>query len=275
MERIKVSHESPLSLLEDSTKFNDYQYCLVHLMEEQDMYREWFTYKYRSLVPNGEILLDNSIFELGESFNPDRYAHWANEIKPNYYIVPDVLEDGYATILQYEQFTKKYPDLPGLAIGVVQGKTWQEVIDCYQFMSNNADYIAISFDFSMYNVTGVGENRLQLCSTGRQQLVKRLIDEGLWNFSKPHHLLGCSLATEFKWYRQNNIYNIRSVDTSNPVMVGYEGEYYNDNLGVNWKPTKKLFEHIEAPTSDTELEAIKYNTEMFDRIVNGSLNKYD
>ena len=160
MERIKVSHESPLSLLEDSTKFNDYQYCLVHLMEEQDKYREWFTYRYRSLVPNGEILLDNSIFELGESFNPDRYAHWANEIKPNYYIVPDVLEDGYATILQFEQFTKKYPDLPGLAIGVVQGKTWQEVIDCYQFMSNNADYIAISFDFSMYNVKGVGENRL-------------------------------------------------------------------------------------------------------------------
>ena len=58
-------------------------------------------------------------------------------------------------------------------------------------------------------------------------------------------------------------------------MVGYEGEYYNDTLGVNWKPTKKLFEHIESPTSDTELEAIKYNTEMFDRIVNGSLNKYD
>ena len=63
---IKVSHESPIALLPESIKYNDYQYCLVHLMEEQEEYKEWFLEKFQAKVPHGEILLDNSIFELKE-----------------------------------------------------------------------------------------------------------------------------------------------------------------------------------------------------------------
>ena len=243
MNRILVSHECPVSILENSLEFNDYQYCLVHLMEENEKYRDWFTKRYRSLKPNGEILLDNSIFELGESFNPEEYAVWADKIHPNFLIVPDVLENSEATILSYEEFS--YYDVPGKRIGVVQGKTWTQVVECYEYMSEHADYIAISFDFSMYNVTGFGKTRLERCSSGRQQLVKRLISEGRWNWDKPHHLLGCSLAREFAWYRKNNIHNIRSIDTSNPVTVGIEENYYNSDFGMDKKPKLKLFEQIK------------------------------
>ena len=45
---IKVSHESPIALLEKSLEYNDYQYCLVHLMEEQPEYCEWFLEKYKA-----------------------------------------------------------------------------------------------------------------------------------------------------------------------------------------------------------------------------------
>lgn len=272
MNRILVSHECPVSILENSLEFNDYQYCLVHLMEENEKYRDWFTEKYRSLRPNGEILLDNSIFELGESFKPEEYAVWADKIKPNFLIVPDVLEDNEATIHSYEEFS--YYDVPGKRIGVVQGKTWTQVVECYEYMSERADYIAISFDFSMYNVTGFGTNRLERCSSGRQQLVKRLISEGYWNWDKPHHLLGCSLAREFAWYRKNNIHNIRSIDTSNPVTVGIEENYYNSDFGMDKKPKLKLFEQINHEVNDDELDAIYYNTKMFDKIVNGVNTKY-
>ena len=54
---IKVSHESPIALLEKSLEYNDYQYCLVHLMEEQPEYCEWFLEKYKAMRPEGEILL--------------------------------------------------------------------------------------------------------------------------------------------------------------------------------------------------------------------------
>jgi len=275
MNRTLVSHECPVTLLEESLSFNDYQYCLVHLMEEQEKYHDWFTKRYRALRPSGEILLDNSIFELGVSFDPDMYADWAEKIQPNFYIVPDVLEDAAATINSYTDFTEKYTKLPGKAIGVVQGKTWNDVLQCYKFMSSNADYIAISFDFSMYDVTGVGSTRLERCATGRQQLVQRLIDEGVWNWDKPHHLLGCSLAREFSWYRKNQVHNIRSVDTSNPITVGIEEKYYNSDFGRDDKPELKLFEQIEVEINDDQLDAITYNTRMFDYIVNGELTKYN
>ena len=38
------------------------------------------------------------------------------------------------------------------------------------------------------------------------KVIKHLIDEGVWNWNKPHHLLGCSLAREFRYYIDNNIY---------------------------------------------------------------------
>ena len=275
MNRTLVSHECPVTILEESLVFNDYQYCLVHLLEEQEKYREWFTERYRALRPNGQILLDNSIFELGESFDSEKYVEWARIIKPNFYIVPDVLEDGYSTIHKYETFMTNFDNVPGKAIGVVQGSCWQEVVDCYKFMSTWADYIGISFDFSMYGVTGMGRTILEKCASGRQQLVQRLIDEGHWNWDKPHHLLGCSLAREFSWYRKNDIYNIRSVDTSNPVTVGIEENYYNGDFGMDDKPKLKLFEQIDVEITDDQMDAINYNTKMFDKIVNGALTKYN
>ena len=40
--KLLVSHESPIQLFEESLNYNDYQYCLVHLMEESDEYCDWF-----------------------------------------------------------------------------------------------------------------------------------------------------------------------------------------------------------------------------------------
>ena len=269
---IKVSHESPIALLPESVEYNDYQYCLVHLMEEQEEYKEWFLEKYRAKVPNGEILLDNSIFELKEAFDSDKYAMWCEGIKPNYYIVPDVLENGPATIGQFKDFRANYGDLPGATIGAVQGETWSEVVDCYRFMKNNADYVAISFDFSMYHVTGISHicdtsPKLKRQATGRQNLVKRLIDEGEWDWSRPHHLLGASLATEFKWYVDNNIYNIRSLDTSNPVVAGLLGYTYNGDFGLDHKPSQLLADLIGAQPDEDAVERILYNTSQFKRII--------
>jgi len=272
---IKVSHESPIAFLPESVEYNDYQYCLVHLMEEQEEYRDWFLGNYRAKVPNGEILLDNSIFELKEAFDSKKYAEWCEKIKPNYYIVPDVLEDSWATIETFDRFVQEYGDLPGAKIGAVQGKTWTDVVECYRYMKANADYIAMSFDFSMYDVTGFSTElaaarngaKLMRQKSGRQNLVKRLIDEGWWDWDKPHHLLGASLANEFKWYVNNNIYNIRSLDTSNPVVAGLLGYTYNGDFGLDHKPSQLLADLIGAQPDEDAVERILYNTSQFKRII--------
>ena len=258
-----VSHESPISILDKSRMYNDYDYALVHLFETHPEYYKFFK---NSIKMGREVLLDNSIFELGESFDPEKFAKYANELKPSYYIVPDVLEEGYATIKSFNDFVTKYPDLPGLKIGAIQGKTYDEIVDCYNYMSENADYIAISFDFSYYIVTGRGKTKLERWCNGRQRLINDLKQDGVWNKNKPHHLLGCSLAKEFKEYVGDR--SIRSADTSNPIVAGIKELRYTSDLGLNEKPSIKLADLIDHEVTDTEWENIEYNVNNFKKIIN-------
>lgn len=257
-----VSHESPISILDESVNYNDYDYALVHLFETHPDYYQFFKH---SIMEGREVLLDNSIFELGEAFDPDKFAHYVKELKPTYYIVPDVLEDGYQTIQQFIDFSKKYEDLPGLKIGAVQGKSYDELVECYKFMSDHADYIAISFDYSYYVTTGRGKNKLERWCDGRRKFIDDLKRDGIWNEYKPHHLLGCSLAKEFMNYIDDK--SIRSIDTSNPVVAGIKELRYNGSLGLKDKPSIMLADLIDHNVSDTEREDILYNVEMFKRII--------
>ncbi len=267
---IEVSHESPISILDKSLEYNDYAYALVHLFETHPDYYNFF----KNLVDENKcsVLLDNSIFELGKSFNPIKYAEWIDKLQPNWYIVPDVLEDAADTIQSWKSFTNEYTDTTdALRIGVVQGKDWDHLLKCYKFMSDHADYIAISFDYKYYGYTGVKSGlanpTLEKWCSGRQRFIRQLIDEGHWNWNKPHHLLGCSLAKEFRWYVDNNVYNIKSLDTSNPVVATIKNYRYNDIHGLHSKPSTLLADLIDYKADDIDMELLEYNTRMFKKII--------
>lgn len=264
---IKVSHEVPITLLNYSRNFNDYDYCLVHLLDDREEYKKF----YQSCeLYNRELLLDNSIFELGKAFDSDLFAVRVDEIKPTYYIIPDSLQNCDETISNWKSFVSKYNNLPGLKIGVVQGNTWQELKYCYQFMNEHADYIAISFDYSYYLATGESatNNKLEYWCSGRQRFIEQLISAGIWNSKKPHHLLGCSLAREFKAY--TDVKGIRSVDTSNPIVAALHNLKYSGDLGLKTKPSTKLADLIDSEVTDEQLDLVDYNTKAFKKIIGRS-----
>lgn len=267
--KIMCAHESPLCLMDQVGEFEDYSYALVHHFENKE--KGYFDYFKRMRAENREVVLDNSIFELKEAFESKKFIKWIEKLEPTYYIVPDVLEEGYNTMKNFVDWVKNYSNVPGMRMGVVQGTTYQEIVDCYNFMKDYADYVCISFDMSYYKVSGLGrEESIRRC-TGRQRLIQHLIDDGHWNWHKPHHLLGCSLAREFKWYIDNNIYNIRSLDTSNPVIAGIAGKTYNGTLGLNeeFHLADKLGEVFRSKEfDDTQNDAIMYNINQFQKIVN-------
>ena len=264
---IKVSHELPISLLDKSKIYNDYEYCLVHLLDKKPEYKKHYM---NAKNYDREVLLDNSIFELGKAFDSKEFAKKVEDLQPNYYVVPDSLQECEETISNFKSFTSEYKNLPGLKIGVVQGKTWAELKKCYQFMSEYADYIAISFDYDYYLTTGEPistGSKLEYWCTGRQQLIDRLLLSGVINFNKPHHLLGCSLAREFSHYTDMPF--IRSVDTSNPIVAGIHNLKYCGDLGLKEKPSVKLAELIDYTfeEDDERLEIINYNVHCFKHIL--------
>jgi len=266
---IKVSHESPISLLQLSKEYNDFDYCLVHLLDQHPSYKDF--YKSSRAVYGREVLLDNSIFELGKAFDKDEFWKKVKEIEPNMYIVPDVLEDYQGTIESYKNFENYNLDIKNSfqtkAIGAVQGKTWQDLKECYKFMADNADMIAISFDYSYYHAIGSDWSPLERFCSGRQRLIQDLINNGIWRWDKPHHLLGCSLAKEFRYYVDRNIYNIVSCDTSNPIVAAIHGLRYDADYGLNTKPSTKLADLITYELTLEQIDIVKYNTSMFKKII--------
>ena len=100
-----VSHETPISILDHSRNYNDYDYALVHLFDTHPKYYNFFK---SSLNLGREVMLDNSIFELGTAFDSEKFADYVRELKPTYYIIPDVLEECDATIASYYHFTQDY-----------------------------------------------------------------------------------------------------------------------------------------------------------------------
>lgn len=249
---IKIAHESPKSIFKTIQSLTDYDYALVHLFEEDKEYLNLFK---EAKKEGREIILDNSIFELEEAFDAERFAYWIKELEPTWYIVPDALEDSWRTCIQMAEWNENYRDIPGKKIGVVQGKTYEEIKTCYEYMDKiaNVDMIAISFDYSYYRESVPHPNKYVSWMLGRVKLLGDLLRDGIINETKPHHLLGCGLPQEFAFYKDYEW--IYSLDTSNPVVHGIKGVPYNEQ-GLWSKESQKLFEMINFVPEKTD-EIIK------------------
>jgi hypothetical protein len=268
---MKISHESPLCLLGRSRDYNDYDYCLVHLLETEPTYLQFFK---DSLAQGRTVLLDNSIFELGTAFDSDKFAHWIKVLKPTEYIIPDVLENTIGTMDNALDWKEKYHDkmtaLGCKGIGVVQGKSYADLVQCYEYLDKviGVDKIAISFDYSYYLDVCPHPNKWMGYALGRVQTLTNLLNDGVINTEKPHHLLGCALPIEFMFYREKFKW-LESLDTSNPIVHALLGVGYEPGGLVN-KKSLKLIELLDTPEpSIATMHSIRHNIQYFRSYVHG------
>lgn len=239
---MRIAHEAPRQIMDRVQAVTDYDYCLVHLLEEDPAYLKFF----REAKQKGRyVIMDCSLFELGTAFDSEKYYDWILNLQPDEYIVPDVWQDADANIKSFQNFSEKFDlsKLTGLKIGVLQGRTYSDFEKAYQFMDKNADKIAISFgyDFYLENWQDNISSKAQTFSRGRIELIKKLLENNIINVNKPHHLLGCGIPGEFSYYKNNNYDFITSVDTSHPVLSGMFGKsYHNWNTLIDKVPHKMV-----------------------------------
>lgn len=262
---MKLSHEVPKCMLEESRYFNDYDYALVHLFEED---KEYYNFFIKSLKMGRRVILDNSIFELGEAFDFKKYAKWVNKLHPTEYILPDVLGNSNSTMSNVDKFLsingkKISKDIK--VIGVVQGDTIKDMIDCYKFYSNHmeVDKIAIGFNNKpYYNELSILDTMEEKCMEGRMMFINQLINNGLINYNKPHHLLGCMLPQEFKNYKGKNYSFIDTIDTSSPIVHAIKGIKFGEN-GIYKKESIKMVDLYNIKRIDISNEILFNNIKMF------------
>jgi hypothetical protein len=260
---MRVSHESPLDLLQKSLNYNDYDYSLLHLMGIPE-YKKF----YKQQSKNRYQILDNSAFEyqfLDEDFDIDYFIDVINEIQPSSIIVPDVIGDCEGTIQAFKDFPYHKINYNPEIIGVIQGKNETSLKKCANFMIDYADKLAVVFHSPAYQLSTMSESKDYKNMVGRYNFVNWLKTQT----DMPIHLLGCSLPQEFGMYNRGDIDTIDTIDTANPIQFGMLGVLYPDNIGeVNNKPKYLMdMENILKPTPPEYLKKIQYNINKFKEII--------
>lgn len=266
---IRRFHEAPKSIFKQVQQVTDGDYALVNLFAEDPEYYQLFV---DALAAGREVILDNGVFELGSAWNAEEFAGWVRKLQPTYYIVPDVLENCDSTVASFFEFINKFPDLPGKRIGVAQGENYEKMVECYKAIEPHCDMVAMSFDFSWFQTSRAQCSRYIQAMSGRRTMLDMMLNDGVINRSKPHHLLGVMLPQEVRYYTYpaNVKYFdwIYSIDTSNPVVHGLKGIRYMSH-GLDSKESQKLYTMINAEVNGEQLDAVLYNIEQFRRFCNG------
>ena len=255
---IKISHETPLCLLNDSLKFNDYDYCLPHLLDEEDGYEEFFR---KSKEEGRYIIMDNSLHELGKAYNTERLMYWINELLPNEFIVPDVWEDKNASVVNARKWAQIKLPKEVEKVAVVQATTIHEASTCYQtYKDLGYKKIAFSYGASYYNDIVPHPNHDLGKALGRLSVISALYKTKVISQRDRIHLLGCAVPQEFGWYKGYDC--IESIDTSNPVMAALEGIRYT-TAGLDKKPKANMNDYYYMLENEVNWDLLTDNLTKF------------
>jgi hypothetical protein len=267
---IAIAHEAPVSIMPLVQQVTDYDYALSVLFDKVPGYYDFFV----DAKKKGRwVLLDNGIFEEGVPMEASKYADWITKLYPDEYVVPDALEDINKTIANFDNWLKDYGDVPGRRIGVVQGENFNELLECYHYMSEKADKIAISFDYKAYlsefkgwpELVGQKVTKWEKFVAGRASFIENLAMRGMLNLNKPHHLLGVSLSYEFGFYAKGPFPRfIESLDTSAPVVYAIINGQFPRHIGSQTeKVSVKLKDLIATPKTDKLVADTIFNIAQF------------
>lgn len=259
---MKVSHEVPFCLLEQSKGFNDYDYCLPHLLDENEEYRNFF---YESKKQGRYIIMDNSLHELGEAYAEERLLFWINELEPDEFIVPDVWEDMKASCKNaYSWYFKELPSNV-LKVAVVQAKSFHEAKLCtINYQEIGYKKIAYSYGASYYNDICPHPNADFGKAMGRFTVVNKLYQDKVLTNNDRVHLLGTAWPAEFGLYK--NIKCVETIDTSNPIMAAISELPYS-HMGLNHKPKANMNNYQDEKIDFIDTDLVNYNVDMF-KVIN-------
>jgi len=287
----EISHEFPLDIILNYPEFyhTDYDYWLIHHNHKDPHYH--YKFLSDSQGKHRKSILDNSIFELGESFNTEDYFNFICKYSDYLHsiVLPDVFNDFHQNIasqlsflnrIEEEGFNRKFK-----IIGVIQGQTFEELVSSYETLSNSScDVIAIPFgskafeefyveDKSKYFPTPVLRPKYNNDLLYRKTINRVYFLNFIFNTlpQKECHLLGNFYPVEYLYYvnLSTDFSKIVSIDTSHPVALAYEDKNYLKDENLYYKPKVKIENIFYEKVGKDILDLIRFNIETFRAIVKG------
>jgi hypothetical protein len=300
----QISHEIPLNLFDRHDFISDYPYVLAHLLlPNLGFFNSTYADFYREKIKTSPYsILDNSLYELGDSIDYKLLYELGEEYKPSHLILPDCLNNREVTMeraIRYladfgKQSTPKF-------IGVIQGKSLEELFQMFYFYStiDQVDIIALPLytipkgdkdllwncidEFHEKNpyrkiISSLQEDYIATVPEGttaeqsrdkyaeiaynlyRVGVVKELMAEFNNTLPKKIHLLGCLTPNEYQFYTELDKSQMHSIDTSAPIVYGWNNVEIPKALDFNLvKPKEKIAENLDKQFSRENMDMIAKN----------------
>lgn len=264
---MQISHELPLQLLNSSPKYNDYEFCLPTYWFKSEKYKQYFI---EAKKQGRFIIADNGLFE-GDSFTDQQLIQFVKELKPDIFVIPDKWNDVTETYGQAYKWTHTRFNLPDdtKLMAVIQCTDLEIGTKLYKdFIDLGVEAIAFNHSSVAYKDLFPHNNINVSKMMGRIQFINYLNKNNIINHTLYHHLLGCNMPDEFKYYDEGYEF-IKSVDTSNPIIWGCQGKYYDIHTETSkTKPPEKIETYFEQNITPDQISAIEYNIRQFKKYLN-------
>ncbi len=295
MKNILTNHEMPRCMLNSyNESHNDYDFVLFHLYIKDEVYRDYFL-NMRKNNPDRMMILDNSAYEMyvsGDIFTSTDFVGVIKELRPDYYIIPDVLMDYVKTVNRFDDWiTNWIPFIEEVCkeginpkpMCVPQGRSLIDFMDCFNYMYNSlkgniCDFrFCIPFHNSFFYMLGSEDNIESrkiinvLWGDERKTTTKDLTEDdkyavgrcllmdiiAMWetdNEILSYHLLGTHNPIELKYLSQFD--NIYTYDTGYPVKLALSGKMLGKETS---KPEIIIDDFFENNIENIDVIVILYN----------------
>jgi hypothetical protein len=208
--QIGLAVELPPSLLVHvGPPLTDLDFALAHRVLENRTYGAWF----RNRAKGRELILDNSMHELGEPLPLDALIRAAEMVNPDYVIAPDRLDDAVWTLQQYHNTRLALDGRWKTAVVLVGATPDERAAFCQQVQEAE-----------------------MLCLPYRKPRLAWFLE--LTPNHRRIHLLGVSTLLELLlWRRLTNACGLDlSVDTGKPVKHGLLGNRISELQSLRHAP---------------------------------------
>ena len=272
---VKLSMEAPISLLFELPYITDFDFVLTHLCEESNTYLD----HYRSMVRSGrEVILDNSVNELGEPVSLGQMDDVVKVLSPTYIIPPDHLNNLGATLGIIDDAVSLWGK--GKIWPVIQGTSYDEVVECGKVLKNDwgFDTVCIPYDITLAHRSKLDEGdpnkaTLDELSKTRLHAVKALTAEGI--AFRRYHLLGMNTLNEFPAYSEVKTWSSPkywggtspqvSLDTGAPITNSFNFRKF----GIDPLVPKGVYFNYYKPVSSEEHSNWLWNVCILKGYLNG------
>jgi hypothetical protein len=183
------------------------------------------------------IIVDNGVFDLGESLGPEDLVQAARAVNAAEIILPDVMHDGQATMRASSRAAAGLLKMSEefRLCAVVHGADDAEWLRCYEHFASSGYAGAVALPASRRAAPA------REVSGNRVAATRYLEDHGMVDQRLIYRLLGLGRAGHLELFEQRHHAWISSVDCAAPVILG--------SMGVRMNPAGP-YEKIPTPRVD-------------------------